>query len=88
MKSIVKANIHVQSRAIMILQEALESYLVTFFEHANQCAIHANRELSRVINIPLIEKSPLKVISCMIFSQFLTTTTDLRITAVIPKILV
>jgi len=32
-----------QSNAMSALQEAAEAYLVTIFEHANICAIHAKR---------------------------------------------
>ena len=38
-----KTDLRFQSTAIMALQEASESYLVSSFEHTNLCAIHAKR---------------------------------------------
>ena len=39
----LKPNLRFQSAAIMALQEASETYLVSLFEDTNLCAIHANR---------------------------------------------
>jgi histone H3 len=36
-------NLRFQSTAILALQEASESYLVSLFEDTNLCAIHAKR---------------------------------------------
>ena len=38
-----KAELRFQSRAILALQEAAESYLIGLFEDTNLCAIHAKR---------------------------------------------
>ncbi len=38
-----KADLRFQSTAIMALQEAAETYLVSLFEDTNLCAIHAKR---------------------------------------------
>lgn len=38
-----KDNMRFQSTAILALQEASEAYLVSIFEDANCCAIHARR---------------------------------------------
>lgn len=38
-----KSNLRFQSTAILALQEASESYLVSLFEDTNLCAIHAKR---------------------------------------------
>lgn len=39
-----KVDIRFQSTAVMALQEAAEAYLVSLFEDANMCAIHAKRQ--------------------------------------------
>jgi histone H3 len=39
----MKSDIRCQSTAILALQEAAESYLISLFEDANLCAIHAKR---------------------------------------------
>ena len=38
-----KTDLHFQSSAVAILQEASEAYLVGLFEDTNLCAIHAKR---------------------------------------------
>ena len=38
-----KSDLHFQYQAILTLQEAVEAYLVGFFEDTNLCAIHAKR---------------------------------------------
>ena len=38
-----KADLRFQSNAVLALQEAAESYLVSLFEDTNLCAIHAKR---------------------------------------------
>jgi histone H3 len=38
-----KTDLRFQSSAVLALQEASEAYLVTLFEDANLCAIHAKR---------------------------------------------
>ena len=38
-----KMNIRFQSRAVMVLQEASEAYLVGLLENANLCTVHAKR---------------------------------------------
>jgi histone H3 len=38
-----KSDLRFQGSAILALQEASESFLVTFFENTNYCAIHAGR---------------------------------------------
>jgi len=39
----MKSDLRCQSTAILALQEAAESYLISLFEDANLCAIHAKR---------------------------------------------
>ena len=39
----IKSDLRFQSTAILALQEASESFLVTMFEDVNVCAIHAGR---------------------------------------------
>ena len=39
----VKMDLRCQGSALLALQEAAESYLVSLFEDANLCAIHAKR---------------------------------------------
>ena len=41
--SIFKSDLRFQSSAVLVLQEASESYLVGLFEDSNLCAIHAKR---------------------------------------------
>lgn len=38
-----KTDLRFQSNAVLALQEAAESYLVSLFEDTNLCAIHAKR---------------------------------------------
>ncbi|CAN6237971.1 unnamed protein product [Urochloa humidicola] len=38
-----KSDLRFQSHAVLALQEAVESYLVSLFEDTNLCAIHAKR---------------------------------------------
>ena len=38
-----KSDLRFQSSAVLALQEASESYLVSLFEDTNLCAIHAKR---------------------------------------------
>ena len=39
----IKADLRIQSTALLALQEASESFLVTMFEQVNLCAIHGKR---------------------------------------------
>ena len=43
MQDLKKSDLRCQSTAILALQEASESYLISMFEDANLCAIHAKR---------------------------------------------
>jgi histone H3 len=38
-----QADIHLQSQAILALQEAAEAYIVGLFQDTNMCATHAKR---------------------------------------------
>ena len=40
---IFKSDLQMQSTALLVLQEALESYPIHLFEDFNECAIHAKR---------------------------------------------
>ena len=51
-----KTDLRFQSTAIMALQEASESYLVSLFEDTNLCAIHAKRVTSMPKDIQLARR--------------------------------
>jgi histone H3 len=51
-----KVGLRFQSHAIAAMQEAAEAYLVSLFEDANLCAIHANRVTCMVKDIKLARR--------------------------------
>ena len=51
-----KKNVRFQSGAIIVLQEALEAYLVGLLEDANLCAIHAKRVIIMTKDIQLAHR--------------------------------
>ena len=46
----------IESLAVKIVQESAESYVVSLFEAANYCAIHANRKTVQPKDFRLVEK--------------------------------
>ena len=51
-----KTNLRFESIAMLALQEASEAYLTSFFETANLCAIHANRQTVTVKDMALARR--------------------------------
>jgi histone H3 len=51
-----KADLRFQSHAIAAIQEAAEAYLVSLFEDANLCAIHAGRVTCMIKDLQLARR--------------------------------
>jgi histone H3/H4 len=52
----IGSDLRIQSRALQSLQESVESYVVSFFDDLNRCAIHGGRSTVRLIDINLARR--------------------------------
>lgn len=51
-----KTDLRFQGQAILAMQEASEAFIVTMFEHANLCALHAKRQTIEPKDIQLARR--------------------------------